>query len=107
MDKNKVLCLKSSGLDFLTVIKIKYYMLFKKDYKLAFDMRFVKNIRENFLQFIKKCSQKNKISLFNLNSEIMALMNIRNYNKYVYIYTDESDFCQNTRAIVNRQFRVF
>lgn len=104
---NRILCIKESKVDFLTILKMKIYMFFNKNCKIAFDMKSVNNIKESFLNFIKQKSQNQKISLFNLNAEIIALLDIINYDKYVYIYNDESDFINNTHSIVNRQFKVF
>ena len=105
-DKNKVICLKSSKIDFLTILKIKLLILMHNNCKIALDMKFVKDIQENFLQLLKKQSFITKISLFNLDANIMAILGIRQFDKYVYIYADESDYEKNTRSIVNRKFKV-
>ena len=104
--KNKVICVKSSQIGMLTLLKISFYILLNRKCKIAIDMKFVKNIKESFLGFVKKHAEQNKISLININSELMALMNIKQYDKYVYIYSDVNDYFQNSRAIVNRNFRI-
>ena len=45
--------------------------------------------------------------MYNLNADLMAVLGLRNCDRYVNIYADEIDFLENTRAIVNRKFKVY
>lgn len=89
------------------LLKLKIFILLHKNFKIAFDMKSVKNVKEDFLQLIDIFKTNNKLSLFNIDSKLMALMLLRSYDKKVNIYADESDFWENSRAIINRKFRVF
>ena len=105
-NKIKIFCIKSSTINLFTLFKINLFVRLYKNYKIAFDMQCVNEIKEDFLNFLKKQSFLKKISLVNLNSDIMTILNIKNYDKFVYIYADENDFKQNSRTIVNRNFKV-
>ena len=105
--KSKILYINSKCIGFWDLFKIKIHLLFNKDLQFALDMKFVKSIKENFLNFIKEQAESQRLSLLNLNSELMTAIGLRNYDKFVKIYANEDSFYQNKRAIVCRKFKLY
>ena len=103
----KIFYLNKEQINFWDILKIKLYIVLHKDLTLAVDMQFVKNVGENFLEFIKKQAEKQKLALLNLNSELISVLGLRNYDKYVTIYADENSFYENKRNLVNRRFTIY
>jgi hypothetical protein len=94
-------------MNWFALLKLKVFILCHKNFKIALDMKCVDSMREDFWRILGPLKFKNKLNVFNVNAQVMALMMLRSYDKYLNIYADESDFWENSRAIVNRQFKVF
>lgn len=60
----------------------------------------------DFLEFLKKISSSRKISLTCLHSEILVLLNLTEYDKFVSIFLTDFDFLQQKRELLNRKFAV-
>ena len=106
-DKNNIVYVCAPKMNWLALLKLKLFILIHKNFKIAFDMKSVKEIREDFMQLFNMFKSHNKLNLFNIDSQLMALLMLRSCDKCVNIYADESDFWENSRAIVNRKFKVF
>ena len=75
-----------------------------KQTKTALDMSFVNDCTIEFIEGIKNLKN---ISLFNVQSDIFALLLSMNIDKFVNLFVTESDFLQNKRSLLNRKFNVF
>ena len=104
---SKILYIKSEHIGFWELLKIKISLLLNRELTYALDMKFVKSVKENFLNFVKDNAEKQRLSLLNLNSEIMTVLGLRNYDKFVKIYADENSFYENKRTLVNRKFKIY
>lgn len=72
----------------------------------AFNLKNVEYVCSDFLDFLKEFSQKREVSVFNLQVEISALFYLTKYDKYARIYLDDSDFYEQKRRLLNRNFSV-
>lgn len=106
-DKSRIVYVCAPCMSWLALFKLKLFILFHKDFRIAFDMKNVIHIKEDFFNVLKMFSGENKLSIFNMHSDIMVLMMLRSFDKNVDIYADETDFYANSRALVNRKFKVF
>lgn len=106
-DKNSIVYVCAPKMDWFALLRLKLFVFFHKDFKIAFDMKSVNFVKEDFLNLLSMFKSSNKLNIFNIDAQIMALMMLRSYDKCVNIYADESDFWENSRAIVNRKFKVF
>ena len=59
-----------------------------------------------FWDFLEKEFFTQKISVFNLNTELFLSLFISGYDKVTNIYMNEEDFKFNKRIIVNRRFKL-
>ncbi len=77
----------------------------KENYTLdiGIDLSYVKDCT---IEFIETLKQYNKVSLYNIPSDIFALINIMNIDKCVNLFVNESDFRTKQRRILNRRFSI-
>lgn len=71
--------------------------------KIGLDLKYVKECSAVFFNKLKKF---NNLSIFNINSDIFALITLMNIDKALKIYVSELDFSENKRQILNRRLRV-
>ena len=74
--------------------------------RIAIDLNEVEKIDLYFLDFIKSNSNKNKISLYNVNTNIMLFLYITKNEKYAKLYLNKSDFLKDKRQIIRRRFKM-
>lgn len=74
--------------------------------RLGIDLKNVVFITLDFFKMLKFLSKTSEISLFNVSSEIITLLFLTNYNRYVSIYADYEDFRDTKREIVNRRLKI-
>ncbi len=72
-------------------------------FEIGIDLSCVNDCTIEFLETLKLY---NKVSLFNIPSNIFVLINIMNIDKFVKIFVSESDFKSGKRRILNRHFSV-
>lgn len=102
-----VVDLSKEVIDEVCLAEIKdYFYEHKKRKRIALNLRDVEVKTHNFFEFLKDFSVKQKISVFNINSELFILFNLMKYNEYVDFYNREDDFLQNRYSLVNRNFKI-
>lgn len=79
----------------------------KKEMRIGLDMESVQSLKNGFLDLIKSEFNRQKISLFNLKSELFVLLSLLKYDKYVNVYADINDFVNDDRVLVKRNFKVY
>jgi hypothetical protein len=73
---------------------------------IAMNFEKVNFVCQEFLPFLQEISKDKILSIFNINSELMAILDLTKYSKFVKIYTNENDFMNNKHSIVNRKFHI-
>ncbi len=63
-------------------------------------------VRECTIEFIEMLRNLKSVSLFNIPSDIFALINFMNLDKELSLFVSEPDFKENKRRLLNRRFRV-
>lgn len=90
--------------------KIRKLMANNINKRFAVNFKNVKNIGEGFVSLIKYFADMddygNKLSLFNVPSDIFVTLFVMNYDKYLNLYMAEQDFVKDKSSIVNRRFRL-
>ena len=71
------------------------------DKKVGLDLSYVKDCTVDFFEKIKNIGN---ISLFNIPSDIFAIITFMKLDKTLNIYVSESDFLENKRRILSRKF---
>lgn len=74
--------------------------------RVGLDFTGIKSVEPEFFAFVKDVAERNKISLFNADSSIYLQLFVSQIDRYLNIYLNESDFCENKRSIVKRRLRV-
>lgn len=74
-----------------------------ENYKVALDMSLVKDCTFDFIEEIK--NYKN-ISLFNINSDIFAILTSMNLDKKLKLFVSELDFLNDKHQLINRKFTL-
>jgi len=99
--------LSNSVIDDICVDEIRdYFRLHKKRKRIAFNLHNVEVKSHNFFEFLKSFSEKQKISVFNIASDLFILFNLMKYNAYVDFFNREDDFLNNKFSLVSRNFRI-
>lgn len=73
---------------------------------IALDLRFVQDCTIEFIEMLKELAQIKNIGVFNIPSDIFVLFNIMSLDKSARLFVSENDFEENSRQLVNRQFRI-
>ncbi len=60
----------------------------------------------DFINFLKEASLKQKISIFNANTDIYLFLFISQADKYANIYLDSADFIADKNLVVYRRFKL-
>jgi len=71
--------------------------------RIALDMSMVKDCTFDFIDEIK--NYKN-ISLFNINSDIFAILTSMNLDKTLKLFVSEMDFMADKHQLLNRKFSI-
>ena len=74
-----------------------------KDVLVGFDLSYVKDCTFEFIEEIKKLEY---VSLFNITSDIFALLTLMNLDKKFNIYVSKNDFLENKHRILNRNLTL-
>lgn len=73
------------------------------DIKTALDMSLVQDCTIDFIEEIKS---HEGISLFNINSDIFAVLTSMNLDKTLKLFVSELDFLSDKHQLINRKFSV-
>lgn len=71
--------------------------------KIGIDLTYVKDCTSDFFDAISKFGN---ISLFNISSDIFALLSFMKFDRIVKIYVSKLDFIENKRQIINPRLKV-
>ena len=72
-------------------------------YRIALDMSFVEDCTFDFIEGIKNY---NSISLFNISSDIFAILTSMNLDRKLKLFVSELDFLNNKHQLLNRKFTL-
>ncbi len=84
-------------------LRIKKEILSEKKAKIALDMSYVKDCT---MDFIKQVLTIKNVSLFNIHSDIFAMLLSMNLDKSLKLYVSEIDFIEEKHQLINRQFSL-
>ncbi len=76
---------------------------YNTELKTALDMSYVQDCT---IDFIDKIKQYKGISLFNINSDIFAILISMNLDKTLKLFVSEIDFLSDKHQLLNRKFCV-
>lgn len=71
--------------------------------RIGLDLSFVKDCTIEFIENIKNIKN---LSLFNIPSDIFAILTCMNLDSQMELYASETDFVEERRKILNRRFHV-
>ena len=71
--------------------------------KVGLDLSIVQDCT---IDFIEKLKMHKELSLFNINSDIFALLIKMNLDKELNIFASELDFCENKHKLLSRKFCI-
>jgi hypothetical protein len=78
----------------------------KENRCIAIDLAYVGDCTIDFIEALKKISEKKEIGVFNISSDIFVLLNTMSVDKKVKLFVNEIDFFKNTRRLLNRKFAL-
>lgn len=78
----------------------------KESRDVALDLRFVQDCTIDFIETLRKIATCKNIGIFNIPSDIFVLFNVMQIDKTVKLFVSESDFEEDTRQLINRQFSI-
>lgn len=73
---------------------------------IAIDLQYVEMCTINFIEMLKNISKSKKVGLFNISSDIFALLNFMDIDKFACIFVSELDFLENKRQLINRKLAL-
>ena len=59
-EQNKIIYVCASKMTWWSVLKLKIFTFFHRDYKIALNMNFVRSIKEEFLNILRSFGNNNK-----------------------------------------------
>lgn len=74
--------------------------------RISLDLSLVHDCTVDFIEALRNLSKDKDIGIFNISSDIFALFNYMNMDKYVKLFVCETDFEENSRQLVNRRFSI-
>ena len=81
-------------------------LLFNGYKNIFLDMNNVESVDNSFLNFLEKSGDHVDLNLFNLNSNIMSVLFITKFDKFVKIYNAETDAKEAPKPIIKRNFSL-
>ena len=74
--------------------------------RISLDLSQVHDCTIEFIEALKEIAKTKEIGIFNISSDLFALFNFMNMDKYVQLFVCETDFEENARQLVNRKFSI-
>ena len=81
-------------------------LLFNGYKNIFLDMNNVESVDISFLNFLEKSGDHVDLNLFNLNSNIISVLFITKFDKFVKIYNAETDAKEALKPIIKRNFSL-
>lgn len=72
----------------------------------ALDLSYVQDCTIEFIEDLIKIAKTKTLGIFNISSDIFVLFNLMNIDKNIKLFVNQKDFEENSRQLINRQFRV-
>ena len=72
----------------------------------ALDLSCVQDCTIDFLEKLQNICSIKKIGIFNISSDLFALFNVMNIDKFAKLFVSELDFEEDARQIINRRFKI-
>ena len=72
----------------------------------AIDLSHVHDCTMDFIEGLKRLCSFKKIGIFNIPSDIFVLFNIMKLDRCAKLFVSELDFGEDSRQMINRNFRV-
>lgn len=93
----------SPKLDFRQVSRIGEEINIRPYTQIGLDLSFVKDCTIDFIEGVKDLKN---LSIFNIPSDIFAILNCMNLDKELDLYVSEEDFTSQKHRLINRRFSV-
>ncbi len=93
----------SPKLDLRQTTRIKNEIECHSAMKVCFDLSYVNDCTIEFIEYIKNLGN---ICLFNIPSDLFAIINCMNIDKNFDLYSSREDFLEQRHKILNRKFTV-
>ena len=74
--------------------------------RISLDLSHVHDCTIEFIEALKEIAKTKEIGIFNISSDLFALFNFMNMDKYVQLFVCETDLEENARQLVNRKFSI-
>ena len=74
--------------------------------RISLDLSQVHDCTIEFIEALKEIAKTKEIGIFNISSDLFAIFNFMNMDKYVQLFVCETDFEENARQLVNRKFSI-
>lgn len=104
---NKIIYVcKDTELNEKDVKKIKKVLKNNSQKELIVNLKKVSSIKQTILNHLKEISEENRLSLCCLNSDIMAVLNLLEYDAKFKLYLTEDNGLENKYEIKNRRFKL-
>ncbi len=105
--KNLIISFETQSVTRDTVSHIRDFVLeINSAKRIGIDLKGVTYMQNDFFVMLKEISKIKKISLFNISADLNLVLFLTNYNGYTRLYSNESDFKENKRELVKRNFKV-
>lgn len=73
--------------------------------QVAIDLAYVQDCTIDFIESLKTLAD-NSIGIFNISAEIFVLFNMMNLDKSVKLFVSQMDFEEDSRQLINRNFKI-
>lgn len=89
-----------------TIVRLRDYLIeMSSSKRIAINLANIESTQNDFFSMLKDFAMSKKISLFNTSADLNLLLFLMNYNQYANLYVNESDFIEEKRELINRNFR--
>ena len=102
-DKYCILAPTAKKIDSAETKLIEKELSYYKGIKIALDMEVVQELT---IDFIEKITKFTNLSLFNINSDVFALLTFMKLDKCLNLYVTEEDFIAGTHRVLSRNFTL-
>ena len=93
----------SPKLDERETVRLEEELRNDSHYRIALDLSYVQDCT---IDFINKIKEYKGISLFNIHSDIFAILTSMNLDKSLNLFVSELDFLNDKRQLLNRHFSL-
>ena len=102
-DRNCIIKPFSPILNKREIERIKKELYQHSNYTIALDLSYVKDCTIDFINAVLNIAE---INLYNVPSDILALLTMMGIDKKVNIFNSQLDFKEGKRRLINRQLKI-